>query len=87
MWVTYFFERAIIQEEEKEDEWYHLEEGDWTKPFPNVMDNSTAFGLEESLSQSDHGFALFDQYGELNRIVTSKERPSLLIHQIKRRWK
>lgn len=31
----------------------YLTEGEWTAPFPNTQEESTAFGLVESLLQSD----------------------------------
>ena len=46
--------------------------GYWMEPFPNEKGNSLAFGLVESMSQSDIGAALCADHGDIIKVETSK---------------
>jgi hypothetical protein len=77
MWITYIFEKAILQEEMTESNWFteRLVEGHWKKPFPNQSEDCQAFGLEELFAQSENGFAFYAEAGNLLEIVCTNHRP------------
>jgi len=49
-----------------------LELGSWDAPFPNAPGNSTAFGLSESLEQSDLGAPLVAAHGKVVQVSVRK---------------
>lgn len=68
--ITYYAVDGTTYSELCDDADDGLEIGDWTKPFPNEYGNSTAFGLEESLSQSSDCPSEL-RCGNIARIVVS----------------
>jgi hypothetical protein len=54
--VTYYSKEGTMYSEidDTEDDEYCLEAGAWCNPFPNEKGNSQAFGLAETLLQSDY---------------------------------
>jgi len=52
--IIYFGNKGTIYSELiEEDDNFYLNCGDWIQPFPNTKEDSTAFGMEEVIMQSD----------------------------------
>ena len=70
--ITFYGNKGTIYsylDERKED---RLTIGEWTSPFPNTEEESTAFGLWESLGQSEYCPREFFEGEEVNRIKIEK---------------
>jgi hypothetical protein len=72
--VTYYGSKGTTYSELQEDYWEgDLYEGDWNAPFPNTEKDSLAFGLEESIYQSDFCPPIFCEREKIVRITVKKE--------------
>lgn len=72
--ITLVFETGEVVSVIETDEDNRLHEGIWVKPFPNTAEDSLAFGLIETYSQSDGPVqAGIYEYGRPVQVMVTKD--------------